>query len=154
MVLQCINGVSSNLLRIATRRRDSQGGKPTLGVLQLTLLTILYSFLVVLLWNICAWCYWRQHLQRLSPHGLHWPTVDEGLDTTALTSVSLKLLGRRNAKTGGSGNNLHSISLFFNFFPMMTDNSWNFLPNRDGKWEQGEPVCWYFFLCTPGGHFC
>jgi hypothetical protein len=28
-------------------------------------------------------------LQRLSPHGLHWPTVNEGLDTAALTSVSL-----------------------------------------------------------------
>jgi hypothetical protein len=23
----------------------------------------------------------RQHLQRLSPHGLHWLTVNEGLDT-------------------------------------------------------------------------
>jgi hypothetical protein len=40
----------------------------------------------------------------LSPHGLHWPTVDEGLDTAALTSVSLMLLGHRNATTGGSGN--------------------------------------------------
>jgi hypothetical protein len=47
---------------------------------------------------------------RLSPHGLHWPTVDEGLDTAALTSVSLMLLGRRNATTGGSGNNLASAS--------------------------------------------
>jgi hypothetical protein len=36
----------------------------------------------------CVRCNWRQHLQRLSPHGLHWPTVDEGLDTAALTSVS------------------------------------------------------------------
>jgi hypothetical protein len=35
-----------------------------------------------------------------------WPTVDEGLDTAALTSVSLMLLGRRNATTGGLGNNL------------------------------------------------
>jgi hypothetical protein len=43
---------------------------------------------------------------------LHWPTVDEGLDTAALTSVSLMLLGRRNATTGGSGNNLASVSLF------------------------------------------
>jgi hypothetical protein len=41
-----------------------------------------------------------------------WPTVDEGLDTAALTSVSLMLLGRRNATTGGSGNNLASLSLF------------------------------------------
>jgi hypothetical protein len=48
----------------------------------------------------------------LSPHGLHWPTVDEGLDTAALTSVSLVLLGRRNATMGGSWNNLASISLF------------------------------------------
>jgi hypothetical protein len=39
-------------------------------------------------------------------------TVDEGLDTAALTSVSLMLLGRRNATTGGSGNNLASVSLF------------------------------------------
>ena len=52
-------------------------------------------------------------MQRLSPHGLHWPTVDEGLDTAALTSVSLMLLGRRNATTGGSGNNLASISLLY-----------------------------------------
>ena len=43
-----------------------------------------------------------EHLQHLSPHGLHWPTIDEGLDTAALTSVSLMLLGRRNATTGGS----------------------------------------------------
>ena len=80
--------------------------------MQLTLQKILYSFTVVLLWNTCACCNWRQHLPRLSPHGLHWPTVDEGLDTAALTSVSLMLLGRRNATTGGSGNNLASISLF------------------------------------------
>jgi hypothetical protein len=45
-------------------------------------------------------------------HDLHWPTIDEGLDTAALTSVSLMLLGRRNATTGGSGNNLASVSLF------------------------------------------
>jgi hypothetical protein len=42
-----------------------------LGVLQLTLQNILYSFPVVLLWNTCVCCNWRQHLQRLSPHGLH-----------------------------------------------------------------------------------
>jgi hypothetical protein len=51
-------------------------------------------------------------LQRLSPHGLHWPTVDEGLDTATVTSVFLMLLGRRNATTGDSGNNLTSVSLF------------------------------------------
>jgi hypothetical protein len=51
-------------------------------------------------------------LQRLSPHGLHWPTVDEGLDTAALTSASLLLLGRQNATTGGSGNNFASVSHF------------------------------------------
>ena len=56
---------------------------------------------------------WRQHLQ---PHGLHWPTVDEGLNTTALTSVSLMLLGRRNATTGGSANNLANVSLFSIYF--------------------------------------
>jgi hypothetical protein len=33
-------------------------------------------------------------------------------DTAALTSVSLMLLGRRNATTGGSGNNLANVSLF------------------------------------------
>jgi hypothetical protein len=48
----------------------------------------------------------------LDCNGLHWPTVDEGLDTAALTSVSLILLGRQNATTGGSGNNLVSVSLF------------------------------------------
>jgi hypothetical protein len=53
-----------------------------------------------------------EHLQRLSPHGLHWQTVVEGLDTAALTSVSLMLLCRRNATTGGSGNNFASASLF------------------------------------------
>jgi hypothetical protein len=41
-----------------------------------------------------------------------WLTVDEGLDTAALTSVSLMLLDRQNATTGGSGNNLASVSLF------------------------------------------
>jgi hypothetical protein len=60
-------------------------------------------------------------LQRLSPHGLHWPTVDEGLDTAALHSVSLMLLSRRNATTGGSGNNMVSVSLF------------QFLSNDDGQ---------------------
>ena len=73
---------------------------------------ILFSFPVVLLWNTCVCCNWRQHLQDLSLHGLPWPTVDEGLDTVALTSVSLLLLGRRNATTGGSGKNLASVSLF------------------------------------------
>jgi hypothetical protein len=58
-------------------------------------------------------------LQRLSPHGLHWPTVDEGLDTTALTSAFMsperyngwfrELLGQRFT--------------FFNFFLMMMDNA-------------------------------
>jgi hypothetical protein len=55
-----------------------------------------------------------------SLHGLHWPTVDEGLDTAALTSVSLMLLGRRNATTGGSGNNLVSASLFWISFQCET----------------------------------
>jgi hypothetical protein len=86
----------------------------TVGGLQLTLQKILYSFPVILLWNTCACCNWRQNLQRvrLSPHGLNWPTVNEGLDTAALTSASLMSLGRRNATTGGSGNNLASVSLF------------------------------------------
>ena len=57
-------------------------------------------------------CMLQLHLQRLSPHGLYWPTFDEGLDTAALTSVSLMLLDRLNATTGGSGNNLASVSLF------------------------------------------
>ena len=51
----------------------------------------------------CACCNWRQHLQRLSPHGLHWSTVDEGLyiiytDTT-LNMSSLELFKRRNQYT-------------------------------------------------------
>ena len=45
------------------------------------------------------------------------------LDTAALTSVSVMLLDHRNATTGGSGNNLAGVSLFFNFFPMMTDDA-------------------------------
>jgi hypothetical protein len=73
--------------------KEIQKGETLTKLLQ----NILYSFPVVLLWNTCACCNLRQHLQRLSPHGLHWPTVDEGLDTAALTSVSLMLLGRRNA---------------------------------------------------------
>jgi hypothetical protein len=40
------------------------------------------------------------------------PSLEEGLDTAALTSVSLMFLGRRKATTGGSGNNLASVSLF------------------------------------------
>ena len=36
--------------------------------------------------------------------------VDTGLDTAALTSVSLMVLGRRNATTGGSVSNLASVS--------------------------------------------
>ena len=42
----------------------------------------------------------EQHLLCVSPHGLHWPTVDAGLNTAALTNVSLMLLGRRNATPG------------------------------------------------------
>jgi hypothetical protein len=72
----------------------------------------------------------------LSPHGLHWPTVDEGLDTAALTSVSLMLLGCRNATTGGSGNNLASVSFFSISFQCL-----QFPLKKDGKSEQGEPVC-------------
>jgi hypothetical protein len=58
------------------------------GRSKIYIINILYSFPVVLLWNTCVCCNWRQHLQRLSPHGLHWPTVDESLDTAALTSIS------------------------------------------------------------------
>jgi hypothetical protein len=49
-----------------------QSADVTLGVLQLTLQKILCSFPLVLLWNTCAYFNWRQHLQRLSPLGLHW----------------------------------------------------------------------------------
>ena len=119
-----------------------------------TLQNILYSIPIVLLWNTCACCNWRQQLQRLSPHGLHWPTGDEGLDTAAHTRVSLMLLGCRNATTSGSGNNMAS----FHFFKLPSNDDGHCLEfslMRDGKWEQGEPVCWYFFLlCTSGGHFC
>jgi hypothetical protein len=62
-------------------------------------------------------------LQRLSSHGLHWTTDNEGLDIAALTNVSLMFLGRRNATTGGSGSNFVIVSPFFNFFPMMTDDA-------------------------------
>ena len=41
-----------------------------------------------------------------------WFTLADRLDTAALTSVSLMLLVRRNDTTGGSGNNLASVSLF------------------------------------------
>jgi hypothetical protein len=56
------------------------------------------------------------------------------------------LLGRRNATTGGSGNNLASVSLFSISFQWCL----KFSLKRGGKWEQREPVCWSFFLCTPG----
>jgi hypothetical protein len=65
-------------------------------------------------------------LQRLSLHGLHWPTVDEGLDTAALTSVSLMVLGRRNATTGGSGHN------FFQFLSNDDGQCLKFPLKRDG----------------------
>ena len=51
-------------------------------------------------------------VNNLKKKTLHWPTVDEGLDTAALTSVSLMFLGHLNATTGGSGNNVASVSLF------------------------------------------
>ena len=73
------------------------------------------KYLILLSCRLAMEHLWRQHFQRLSPHGLHWPAVDEGLDTAALTSVSLVILGRRNATTDGSGNNLVSFSLFFQF---------------------------------------
>ena len=92
-----------------------------------------------------------QHLQRLSPHGLHWPIVDESLDTAALTSVSLMLLGRWNATTGGSGTTWPAFH-FFQFLSNDDGQCLKFSPKRDGRWEQGEPVCWSFF-CTPG-HYC
>jgi hypothetical protein len=81
--------------------------------------------------NTCVCCNWRQHLQRLSPHGLHWPTVDEGLDAAALTSISLMLLGRRNATTGGSRNNLASVSLFSKIYIIDHNPSWK--ENKDIK---------------------
>jgi hypothetical protein len=89
----------------------------------------------------CVCCNWRQHLQRLSPHGLHWPTVDEGLDTAALTSVSLMLLGHRNATTWPTCH-------FFQFLSNDDGRCLKFYIKRDGKWEQGEPVCLSCFLCT------
>jgi hypothetical protein len=104
-----------------------------------TLQKILYSISIVLLWNTCASCNWRQHLQRLSPHGLHWPTGDEGLDTAAQTRVSLKLLGRRNATTSGSGNNMASFH-FFQFLSNDDGQCLEFSLKRVGKWEQGEPL--------------
>ena len=43
---------------------------------------------------------------------------------------------------------------FFQFLSNDDGQCLKFSLKRDGKWEQGEPVCWSFFLCTPGGHFC
>jgi hypothetical protein len=63
----------------------------------------------------------------LSPHGLHWPTIDEGLYTAALTGVSLMLLGSWNATTGGSGNN------FFQFLSNDDGQCLKFSLKRDGK---------------------
>ena len=82
------------------------------------------------LWNTCACCNWRQHLKRLSPHGLHWPTVDESLDTAALTSVSLRLLGRRNTVNFIDGwillacskNSTSSLSLCIHFMSTSSIN--------------------------------
>ena len=66
----------------------------------MTLQKILYSFTVVLLWYTCECCNWRQHLQRLSPHGLHWSNVDEGLHTAALTTgKEYKIFCNVNYKT-------------------------------------------------------
>jgi hypothetical protein len=45
----------------------------------------------------------------------------------------------------------------FHFFQFLSNDDGQCLKfslKKDGKWEQGEPVCWSFFLFTPGGHFC
>ena len=55
----------------------------------MTLQNILYSFPVVLLWNTCVCCNWRQHLQRLSPHGLH----------SKMTGKEYKIFCNVNCKT-------------------------------------------------------
>jgi hypothetical protein len=59
----------------------------------------------------------QKHLQRLSPHGLHWPIVDEGLDT-AVNAF------RSPERYNGWFREQHGQRFtFVNFFPMMTDNA-------------------------------
>jgi hypothetical protein len=54
------------------------------------------------------------------------------------------LLGRQNATTGGSGNNLASVSLF-QFLSNDDGQCVKFSLKRGGKWEQGGPVFFIFF---------
>jgi hypothetical protein len=49
---------------------------------------------------------------------------------------------------------LFLINHSFKCVSLLCGRCLKFSLKRDGKWEQGEPVCWSFFLCTPGGHFC
>jgi hypothetical protein len=79
-------------------------------------------------------------LQHLSPHGLHWLTVDEGLDTAALTSVSLMLLVAGTLQRVVQGTNWPAFH-FFQFLSNDDEQCLKFSLKRDGKREQGEPVC-------------
>jgi hypothetical protein len=79
-------------------------------------------------------------LQHLSPHGLHWLTVDEGLDTAALTSVSLMLLVAGTLQRVVQGTNWPAFH-FFQFLSNDDGQCLKFSLKRDGKREQGEPVC-------------
>ena len=84
-------------------------------------------------------------MQRLSQHGLDWPTVDEGLDTAALANVSLMIFGRRNATLGGSGNTLASVSPF-SFFPVMMDDACIFFQRGMVSENKGNSFVDLFFF--------
>ena len=43
---------------------------------------------------------------------------------------------------------------FFQFLSNDDGQCLKFSLQRDDKWEEEEPICWSFFLCTPGCHFC
>jgi hypothetical protein len=90
------------LLRIAIRRRDSH---ISCFAIDMAKDLILLSCRLAME-HLCVLQLATALATLVTTHGLHWPTVDEGLYTAALTSVSLMLLGRRNETTGGSVNNL------------------------------------------------
>jgi hypothetical protein len=130
------------LLRIATRRRDSQGGKPhctlflsscyeNLCVLQLgiSLATLVTT------WFTLADCRWRSRYR----------SSDQCI---------LSAFRSPERYNGWFREQLGQRFTLFQFISNDDRQCLKFSLKRDGKWEQGEPVCWYFFLCTPGGHFC
>jgi hypothetical protein len=65
-------------------------------------------------------------------------TVDDGLDTAALTSVSVMLLGTLKSVVQGT---TWPAFHFFQFLSNDDGRCLNFFLKRDGKGEQGELVC-------------